>query len=74
MLQLAFSVLLLTSAGLAQRSLSLQDSLDVGFDPARHPARDGQHAGGAATADANAALLEQLRSRLAALPGVEQVT
>ena len=31
-LQLAFSILLLTSAGLARRSLSLQDSLDVGFD------------------------------------------
>ena len=31
-LQLAFSVLLLTSAGLAHRSLSLQDSVDVGFD------------------------------------------
>ena len=31
-LQLAFSVLLLTTAGLAQRSLSLQDSADVGFN------------------------------------------
>jgi predicted permease len=32
-LQLAFSVLLLTSAGLAYRSLSMLDSGDVGFDP-----------------------------------------
>jgi predicted permease len=34
-LQLAFSVVLLTSAGLALRSLSLLDSGDVGFDPER---------------------------------------
>jgi predicted permease len=33
MLQLAFSVLLLTSAGLAYRSLAILDSGDVGFDP-----------------------------------------
>ena len=32
-LQLSFSVVLLTSAGLALRSLSLLDSGDVGFDP-----------------------------------------
>lgn len=31
-LQLAFSVVLLTTAGLAHRSLSLQDSADVGFN------------------------------------------
>ena len=45
-LQLAFSVLLLTSAGLARRSLSLQDSLDVGFDTRNVLRSDGQHRGG----------------------------
>ncbi len=73
-LQLAFSVVLLTSAGLAQRSLSLQDSLDVGFDPHGILLATVNTQAVVATADANALLLEQLRSRLAALPGVEQVS
>ncbi len=45
-LQLAFSVLLLTSAGLARRSLSLQDSVDVGFDTRNILRRDRQHRSG----------------------------
>ena len=51
-LQLAFSVVLLTSAGLAQRSLSLQDSLDVGFDPHGILLATVNTQAGAATADA----------------------
>ncbi len=73
-LQLAFSVVLLTSAGLAQRSLSLQDSLDVGFDPHGILLATVNTQAGAATAEANTVLLERLRGHLAALPGVERVT
>jgi predicted permease len=73
-LQLAFSIVLLTSAGLARRSLSLQDSLDVGFDPQPILLATVNTSAGAATAEANAALVETLRARLAVLPGVEQVS
>jgi predicted permease len=73
-LQLAFSILLLTSAGLAYRSLSLQDSLDVGFDTRQILLATVNTAGGATTADGHAAILERLRARLADLPGVEQIS
>jgi predicted permease len=73
-LQLAFSVLLLTSAGLAYRSLSLRDSLAVGFDTRQVLLATVNTAGGAVTADGHAAILERLRARLADLPGVEQIS
>ena len=73
-LQLAFSVLLLTSAGLARRSLSLQDSLDVGFDPRNVLVATVNTAAGATTPDSNRRLLERLQDQLTRLPGVEQVS
>ena len=54
-LQLAFSILLLTSAGLAYRSLSLRDSLDVGFDTRHILLATVNTSGGATAAEANAA-------------------
>ena len=74
MLQLAFSVLLLTSAGLARRSLSLQDSVAVGFDTRNVLVATVNTAAGATTPDTNARLLEKLQDRLARLPGVEHVS
>jgi predicted permease len=73
-LQLAFSVLLLTSAGLARRSLSLQDSLDVGFDPRNILAATVNTVAGATTPETNGRLLEGLQDQLARLPGVEHVS
>jgi predicted permease len=73
-LQLAFSVLLLTSAGLARRSLSLQDSLDVGFDTRNILAATVHTVAGATTPESNGRLLEQLQNQLGRLPGVEYVS
>jgi len=73
-LQLAFSVLLLTSAGLALRSLSLQDSLDVGFETRNILLATVNTAAGATTPETNRRLLEGLQDQLARLPGVEQVS
>ncbi len=73
-LQLAFSVLLLTSAGLARRSLSLQDSVAVGFDTRNVLVATVNTAAGATTPDTNGRLLEKLQDRLARLPGVEHVS
>lgn len=70
-LQLAFSVLLLTSAGLAYRSLSMFDSGHVGFDPADvvlTTVRVGQQTFGDDVAEADRAAtlvtLERVRERL----------
>jgi predicted permease len=73
-LQLAFSILLLTSAGLAYRSLSLHDSLEPGFDTSRILLASVTTTGGATAPEANAAILGTLRRRLAGTPGVEQVS
>ncbi len=73
-LQLAFSVLLLTSAGLARRSLSLQDSVDVGFDTRDILVATVNTAAGATAPDVNARLLEHLQRHLAGLPGVAHVS
>jgi putative ABC transport system permease protein len=82
-LQLAFSVLLLTSAGLAYRSISILDSGDVGFDKdnvlivtvrtrqALFAARNAMSAG---ERDAAFALLERMRRRLVDVYDVEAVT
>ena len=72
-LQLAFSILLLTSAGLARRSLSLQDSLDVGFDPRKILLATVNTSAGAREPAANIAVLDMLRARLERLPAVEHV-
>jgi predicted permease len=70
-LQLAFSVVLLTTAGLAHRSLSLQDSADVGFNTRNLLLATVNTSAGADDAKGNRALVEALRERLARLPGVE---
>jgi len=70
-LQLAFSVLLLTTAGLAQRSMSLQDSADVGFDTRNLLLATVNTSASADDAKGNSALVEALRERLARLPRVE---
>jgi predicted permease len=72
--QLAFSVLLLTSAGLVYRSLSLRESLDVGFDTRNIMLVTVNTSGRAASADANYTLLEMLAERLAYVPGVEGIS
>jgi len=73
-LQLAFSVLLLTTAGLAQRSLSLRDSADIGFDTANLLLATVNTAASTTDAKGNRALVEALRERLAGLPGVESAS
>ena len=70
-LQLAFAVLLLTTAGLAQRSLSLQDSADVGFNTRNLLLATVNTSASADDAKGNGALVDALRERLAPLPGVE---
>jgi predicted permease len=72
--QLAFSILLLTSAGLARRSLSVRDSLDVGFDTRGILLATVNTSAGASAPSANLAILEALRTRLQRLPGVNQVS
>jgi macrolide transport system ATP-binding/permease protein len=73
-LQVAFSVLLLTSAGLAFRSLSLEDSLDVGFETENLLLTTVNTAGSVTGPGANRVLLDGLASRLRALPGVQSVS
>jgi predicted permease len=73
-LQLAFSVLLLTTAGLAQRSLSLQDSADVGFNTRNLLLATVNTSASADDAKGNRALVEALRERLERLPGVERAS
>jgi predicted permease len=73
-LQLAFSVLLLTTAGLAHRSLSLRDSADVGFNTGNLLLATVNTSASADDARGNRALVEALRERLARLPGVEGVS
>jgi predicted permease len=80
-LQLAFSVLLLTSAGLAYRSLGMLDSGDVGFDPqpmllvtvrAAQEVNTGQP--NARARNEELAKLERVRQQLAQLDRVRAVS
>ena len=73
-LQLAFSVLLLTSAGLAHRSFTVANGTDVGFDTHNILMATVNTAGSASSPDANLALIETLRTRLAHMPQVESVS
>ncbi len=73
-LQLAFSVLLLTTAGLAHRSLSLRDSADVGFSTRNLLLATVNTSASADDAKSNRALVESLKERLARLPGVESAS
>ena len=73
-LQLAFSVVLLTTAGLAHRSLSLRDSADVGFDTRNLLLATVNTSASADDAKSNRVLVEALRERLVRLPGVDSVS
>jgi predicted permease len=73
-LQLACSVLLLTSAGLAYRSISLLASLDLRFDTRNLALMTINTAGSAADDEAHAAVLERVRERIQNLPGVVSVS
>lgn len=73
-LQLAFSVVLLTTAGLAQRSLSLRDSADVGFNTRNLLLATVNTSAGADDANGNRVLVETLKDRLAQLPEVDSVS
>ena len=72
-LQLGFAVLLLTSAGLAYRSLSMLASMDPGFDARNLVLVNVATAEAAATKDTQLALLDALRDRLRAAPGTRSV-
>src|SRR5262249_15570140 len=73
-LQLAFSVLLLTIAGLSYRSTTSLLNVDLGFE-ARRLLRGGLGTAAAAQSrDGNIALLDRLRERLGTLPGVTAVS
>ena len=73
-LQLAFSVLLLISAGLGYRSLSLVNSLSLGFNPDHLLLVSVNTSGSAATPETNRVLLDKLRDRAHAVPGVASVS
>jgi predicted permease len=72
-LQLAFSVLLLTAAGLATRSTSLM-RVDVGFDSRNVLLVAIETSGSARTREAHLALIDQVRERLSRIPGVQTVS
>jgi predicted permease len=72
--QLAFSVLLVTSAGLAHRSLSIESNFDIGFET-RDLLLASVHTGGSVDGpESNRVLLDALASRLGRLPGVNGVS
>lgn len=71
-LQLAFAVLLLASAGLAYRSLSLVNALDLGFHQAGMLLVTVNSEG--VPEGARATLFDRMRDRLASVPGVTAVT
>ena len=82
-LQLAFSVLLLTTAGLAHRSIALLDSGDVGFNKDQLVLVTVRARGTGAAIDAERsptereasfATLERVRERLSAVPNVTSVS
>jgi putative ABC transport system permease protein len=73
-LQLAFSVVLLTGASLAYRSLSVMSRLDLGYKTDHLLLVSMNTAGSAGTPAMNRILLERLRERLRAMPGVASVS
>jgi len=72
--QLALCVLLLTSAGLAWRSARLMDATGLSFDKNRLLLASVDTSGAAATGEQNLAVLERLRQRLLAVPGLVSVS
>ncbi len=73
-LQLAFSVLLLTTAGLAQRSLSLERTFDAGIATRNILLTSVNTAAAADRPETTLALLDAIQSRVARLPGIDGVT
>jgi len=73
-LQLAFSVLLLTTAGLAYRSLAMLTATDLGFDRDKLLLVTINTKAAARTAPANVALLDAMVERLRTVRGVTAVT
>lgn len=72
-LQLAFSVVLLTLAGLSTRSASLM-MVDLGFDSRNLLLFTVRTTGSATTRETNLALVDRIQERLRSVPGVEQVS
>ena len=72
--QLALCCLLLTCAGLAWRSISLMDGADLGFTKDHLLLAGINTSGAAADREQNIALLERIRRRVAAVPGVLSVS
>jgi hypothetical protein len=72
-LQMAFSVVLLTSAGLAYRSTSLM-KVDVGFNSHNLLLVGVRTEGSVATREAHLTLVDHVRRRLARLPGVTDLS
>jgi predicted permease len=68
--QLALCVLLLTSAGLVWRSVTLMDATGLAFDKDHLLLANVDTRGAAPDAAQNLAVLEHIRRRLAAVPGV----
>jgi predicted permease len=73
-LQLAFSVLLMVTAGLAYRSVTLLGNVDLGYDTRGLLLAGVRTVSTAEDREANTALIEQLRERFAAIPGVDAVS
>ncbi len=73
-LQLALAVLLITSAGLASRSIILFAAEDLGFDSRSILLVTVNTGGAAADQQTSATLLERLRVQLQDVPGIEAVS
>jgi macrolide transport system ATP-binding/permease protein len=73
-LQLAFSVLLLTTAGLAYRSLSVLTASDLGFDKNKLLLVTINTKAAARTGQGNVMLLAAMLERLRAVPGITAVS
>src|SRR5262249_10617583 len=73
-LQLSFAVLLLTTAGLAYRSMSMLASMDAGFSKENLVLVGIDTGEAVATKAGRPALLERMRERLRAVPGVQSVS
>lgn len=72
--QLAMSTLLLTSAGVAHRSLSVFGDLDLHFEKSHLLLVTVNTAGSATSTQQNIELLDRLREHLRAIPGVASVS
>ena len=72
--QLGFAVLLLTSAGLAYRSLHMLGSIDTGFKKENLVLANVEISEAAVTKEMQIALLDRLSERLRAVPGIQSVS